>query len=371
MRDCALVAVVELLDLRADPAALVALVRGLEHLDLLAVAGVREQALGLAARVVGHHGVGRREDVTRGAVVLLEADDVGVRIVLLEVKDVLDVRATPGIDGLVVVTHDHEVAVARRQQVGDRVLDVVGVLILVHADLAEAVLVALQDLGVPGEQLEGLDQQVVEVHRVCAGESSVQLTIHARGGTVRRVGGARHLVGADHRVLGRRDLGAHRVQGELLLIDVQISHDGLDQAPRVVVIVDGEVGTIARELRIFSQDAHAHGVERADPHAARAVREQGLQALAHLRGGLVGERDGEDLPGAHALVRDHVRDAVREHPRLARARAREHEQRAARALHGLALRGVEAGKVHGGRLAKQGLLVARHSRCSSRRLFAL
>ena len=78
-------AVVELLDLRADPAALVALVGGLEHADLLAVPRVGEQALGLAAGVVGHHGVGRRQDVARGAVVLLEAHHVGVRIVLLEV----------------------------------------------------------------------------------------------------------------------------------------------------------------------------------------------------------------------------------------------------------------------------------------------
>ena len=351
----------ELLNLRADPAPLVTLVGRLEHLDLLAVPGVGEQTLGLAAGVVGHHGVGGGQDVARGAVVLLEAHHAGVRVVLLEVQDVLDVGAAPAVDRLVVVAHDHEVAVARSQQVGDRVLDVVGVLVLVHADLAEAVLVALQDLGAPGEQLEGLDEKVVEVHRVGAGETAVQLAVDARGGAVRGAGGARHLVGTHQGVLGRGDLGADGVERVGLLVDVQVGHDRLHQTARVVVIVDREVGPIAHELAILAQDAHAHGVEGADPHAARAVREQGPQALAHLGGSLVGERNGQDLPGPHALVGDHVGDAVREDARLARARAREHEQGAARALHGLALGGVEALQVNGGRLAEQGLLVARHA----------
>ena len=316
-------------------------------MDLLAVPGVGEQALGLAAGVVGHHRVGRGKDVARGAVVLLQAHHVGVRVVLLKIQDVLDVRAAPAVDRLVVVAHDHEVAVARGQEVGDRVLDVVGVLVLVHADLAEAVLVALEHLGAAAQQLEGLDEQVVEVHGVGLGQAAVELAVDAGGGAVGRIGRARHLIRAHHRVLGRGDLGADRVERELLLVDVEVGHDGLDQAARVVVIVDGEVGSVAHELRVLAQHAHAHGVEGADPHAARTVGQQGVQALAHLRGGLVGEGDGQDLPGAHALVGDHVRDAVREHARLARARAREHEQRPARALGRLPLGGVEGRQVDG------------------------
>ena len=249
---------------------------------------------------------------------------------------------------------------ARGQEIGDGVLDVVGVLVLVHADLAEAVLVALQDLRAPAQQLKGLDEQIIKVHGVCLGEAAVQLTVRARGGTVRRVGGACHLVRTHQRVLSRGDLGANRVHRKLLLVYIQVSHDGLDQAARVVVIVDGEVGAIPHKLRVLAQHAHAHGVEGAGPHAARAVGQQGLQALAHLGGGLVGERDGQDLPRLHALVCDHVRDAVREHARLAGARSREHQQRPTRALRGLALRRVQAGEVDGRSLAKQGLLVARH-----------
>ena len=339
-------AVVQLLNLAADPAPLVALVRGLEHLDLLAVAAVREQALLLAARVVAHHGVRGVQDVAGRAVVLLKLHHLGVRVVLAEAQDVLDVRAAPAIDGLVVVAHDHEVAVLLRKQVRDRVLHGVRVLVLVHADLAEALLVAVEHLRLLAQELERLYQQVVEVHRVRAGQPPVELRVHAgRRALHGRLRLRGHLLRRHEGVLRLAYLGAHRRQRALLRVEVEVAHDALDQALRVVVVVDREVWLVAQKVGVLAQHAHAHGVERADPHAARAAGQHLAQALAHLGRGLVGERDGQHLPRAHALVRDHVGDAVREHARLAGARAGKHQKRAARALRRPALRGVEAVQV--------------------------
>ncbi len=298
--------------------------------------------------VVGHHGVGRGQDVARGAVVLLQLHHAGVGVVLLEVQDVLDVGAAPRVDGLVVVAHHHEVAVELGQPLGDEVLHMVGVLVLVHRDLDEAPLVAGQHLGVPLEQEERVHEQVVEVHGVGHHEAALELGVdpgRLLGGGVGRLGG--HLVGVHHGVLGGTDLGTDHVDGKLLGVDVEVGHDGLDQALGVVVVVDGEVGTVAQELGVVAQDAHTHGVERAHPHAAGAPGEQGAQALAHLRGGLVGERDGQDLPGGHAEVGHHVRDAVREHAGLARAGAGEHEERALAGEDRLALGVVERVDVDG------------------------
>ena len=89
-------------------------------------------------------------------------------------------------------------------------------------------------------------------------------------------------------------------------------------------------------------------MEGADPHAARAAGKQGAQALAHLCRGLVGEGDGQDLPGTNALVGDHVGDAHGQHAGLAGAGARQDQQRAMGALDGLALGGVEAVQVERG-----------------------
>ena len=87
-----------------------------------------------------------------------------------------------------------------------------------------------------------------------------------------------------------------RVRREALRIDVQLGHDLLVQALLVVHIVDGEVAREAQALRVGAQDAHAHAVERGHPHAAAARTHQAGQALAHLGGRLVRERDGQDLP---------------------------------------------------------------------------
>ena len=317
--------VVQLLYLRADPTALVALVRRLEHADLLAVARGGEQVLLLAARVVRHYGVGRRQDMARRAVVLLKTHHLGLGVVLLKVEDVLDVSAAPAVDGLVVVAHHHEVAVLGCQEVGDGVLGLVGVLILVHADLTEAFLIAVQHLGMLGEQLVRTGEQVIEVHRIGAREAALELCIDARGLLVGgAVGLQGHLLGRDEGVLCVADDGADGVERVLLWVDVEVSHDVAHQAAGVVVIVDGEVGAVAQKLRILAQDAHAHGMKRANPHATRAGHQLG-KALAHLCRGLVGEGDGQDLPGAHALVANHVGNTIRQHARLARACPRKHQ----------------------------------------------
>ena len=69
---------VQLFDLTGNPAALVALVARLEGLDLSAIAFGRKQALVLALRVVANNGIGGAQDVTRGAIVLLQLDGLAV-----------------------------------------------------------------------------------------------------------------------------------------------------------------------------------------------------------------------------------------------------------------------------------------------------
>ncbi|CAH0327285.1 hypothetical protein SRABI128_05950 [Microbacterium sp. Bi128] len=69
--------------------------------DLLAVALGRPEPFLRPVGVAGDHRVGGAEDGLGGAVVLLELDGAGVRVVLLELHDVADVRAAEGVDGLV------------------------------------------------------------------------------------------------------------------------------------------------------------------------------------------------------------------------------------------------------------------------------
>ena len=91
----------EPLDLRRDPARLLAVTLELPDLDLVALFLVGPEVLLEAAAVVLDDRVGGVEDRLSRAVVLLELDDAGVGEVLLEVEDVADVRAAPAVDRVV------------------------------------------------------------------------------------------------------------------------------------------------------------------------------------------------------------------------------------------------------------------------------
>ena len=110
--------------------------------------------------------MGGVEDELGGAVVLLELDDGRIGPVALEVEDVADVRPAPAVDRLVVVAHDAEVPVLRRERLDPQVLRPVGVLVLVDVEVAPALLVLGEDVGRLLEEADGLEQEVVEVERV-------------------------------------------------------------------------------------------------------------------------------------------------------------------------------------------------------------
>ena len=65
--------------------------------------------------------------------------------VLLELENVADIGAAPGVDALVLVAHGADVLVLAGQQLHQLVLRAVGVLVLVDEQIAIAALVALAD----------------------------------------------------------------------------------------------------------------------------------------------------------------------------------------------------------------------------------
>ena len=107
--------------------------------------------------------IGSVEDVGGAAVVLLQLDDHSVRIVLLKIENVADIRAAPAVDALVVIADNADIAAVLRKQLDQRILGEVGVLILVHVDVAELVAVALQNGRMIRKQLQRFHQQIVKI----------------------------------------------------------------------------------------------------------------------------------------------------------------------------------------------------------------
>ena len=267
--------------------------------DEVAGRSVGAQGLLLAHLVLGDDAGGGLQDVRGGAVVLLELHHVGARVVLLEVEDVLEVSAAPGVDGLVVVAHHHDVAVAG-QLLHQPVLDRVGVLVLVDEDVAEALLPVLAPLGMLAQKLQGIEEQVVEVHGVLF-QKTPAIALKDAGcgllGGVRRLG---QILGRLVGVLGGADDPAQRIRG--IGLDPELGADVVDDLLLVRVVVDGEAVAIAEQSGVAAQDAGTDAVKGAHPLRGFAAHEF-LGALAHLFGGLVGEGQGHDLPGLPAHVR--------------------------------------------------------------------
>ena len=351
----------ELVDLVGDEAGLVTLVVGDVADDAVAVAGVAPQGLLLAALVVLDDRVGSGEDRLGGAVVLLQQDRGRVGEVLLEVEDVADVGAAEGVDRLVGVTDHHQlgrlgprglvgVGVGQRgvvhpvgtELVDQGVLGVVGVLVFVDQHVPEPAPVDLPHLGVGPEELDGRHDQVVEVEGVRLPQALLILLVGRDVGLLEVVAGI---------LLGRLDVAQlvllvadpveHLAGLVVARVQVEVAEDQLHQPLLVLGVVDREVGLQADFVDLLAEDPHAGAVERGDPHDPGTLADQGLDALLHLGGGLVGEGDRQNAAGVGPALGDQPRDPPGQHPGLARPRARDDQEGRPLVLHGRLLRLVE------------------------------
>ena len=221
----------------------------------------------------------------------------------------------------------------------------VGVLVLVHEEVAPALAVVLQHRGDVLEQKDGAHQQVVEVERPGGGQlrfvgtvdaGRLDLEVAARpSGEGRRV---------EQLVLGRAHRVHHLGGGEALAVHPGRLHRPAHRGQPVGLVVDHEVGGDADGVAVTAEDSSPHGVEGAEPHPADVSTEQLLDPAAHLPGRLVGEGDRQDLLGAHPAGGDDVGDAMGQHPGLAAAGPSEDQEGAVRGRHRLALGRVEGGE---------------------------
>ena len=229
----------------------------------------------------------------------------------------------------------------------------VGVLVLVHKDVAELAAVVVRDFRELLEQKDGAVNQVVKVERVGGAQTLRVDSVDLRDGLLVRVI-ARHAgcvcLGADQLVLQCGDAVAHGLGGELLGVQVELFNDEAQQTLRVSRIVDGEGRLQTQRGGLTAQHAHAEAVESRKPHVLGARADQRLNTFTHFGGSLVGEGDGENLAGGRAVGCEQVGDAVGEHAGLAGAGARDDEQGRAGVQHGFFLAfvepGGEGGRVH-------------------------
>ena len=298
--------------------------------------------------VVGDKTAGGSQDGTGGAIVLLQGDSSGVRVVLLKAEDVADIGVAPGIDGLVRVPHHADVLVRAGEQLGQPVLGDIGVLKLVHHQVPVTPLVLLSHIFVFLEQLHRPHQQVVKVHRVAAGQQFLIVMIDPAGQFLRIAVIQLGLPAQGHRVhqqaLGPGDEALHRPGSVALDVNVSQFHRLLDEAQLVVGVVNSVVGVEANPLAVAAEQPGAEGVEGAGKDGVGpllTVADQGLNSLPHLTRRLVGKGDGGDSVGTDPTFLHQVSNAVGDDPGLAAARPGHNQQRPLGMHHRFRLRVVQ------------------------------
>ena len=154
----------QLLDVLADGARLLRGIPAGDDRDLLAhLRRVGEERLAEPAFVVGDQARGGGEDVAGRAVVPLQPDHGRAGKIALEAQDVVDLRAAPAVDRLVVVADAADVLVPLREQPQPEILRDVGVLVFVDQHVAEAALEIGEHVGLLAEEPQAFEQQVAEV----------------------------------------------------------------------------------------------------------------------------------------------------------------------------------------------------------------
>ena len=231
-----------------------------------------------------------------------------------------------------IVAHHADVLVVLGQLEHDAVLGHVRVLILVHKNVAELLLVAGQHVGMVAEEQEGIEQQVVEVHRVGLAATLPVAAVHvAQGGHLgRTVVLIRFLVAG---IVGRRHEVVLRVgdarlyQPRLidLLVELHLLDDGAYQALAVGRVVDGELTCEAQHVGLGMQDAQEEAVERSHPQPACPFGAHlPSDARFHLARRLVRKGQGQDVPRLVAVLQQ-PGYLIGQHAGLPRARPRYHE----------------------------------------------
>ncbi len=248
-------------------------------------------------------------------------------------------RARERIDRLIVIPHDTELVSVSEPQPQQRLLERVDVLVLVDGDRVDPVADRLRGSRRPVEEPDRQAEHVFEVEPtgpLLAALVPLVYPEHQLGGDRRVMRRLLELVhvprGVDHAVLGPLDLARELFPRDESVRSRQGVRERRDQrrlrSQHLWKRLSGLGGPPTRQLR------QRRGVERA---GLDALHPQALEPCLELRRSLLGERDGEDVPGRERPGRNLVRDPVRDGRRFARAGPGEDRDRATDRGHRLTL----------------------------------
>ena len=149
-----------------DKESLILAIRRLIVADQRATLAGRPEVFPLALRVVRYHCACAFQNHLRGAIVLFEPNRPASGEVLFELENVLDVRAAPTIDRLILVADHANISIGTCQQFHQFVLWTVRILVLIDQNIFVTAVVLFSGFARRLEQPHCFKQEIVEVERV-------------------------------------------------------------------------------------------------------------------------------------------------------------------------------------------------------------
>ncbi len=218
------------------------------------------------------HRVGHFHNVSGGAVVLLEAENLHIGVILFKIEDVLNIGTAKGVNTLRIIAHHADVATNRCQFPGNEVLRKVGILVLIHQHIMEFLLILVEHIEVVTEEHIGVEQQIIKIHRTgTEGPCLVHLVdfggLWPAAGFVfeHQFGVFGILFPADEAVFGGRNPGQNLVGFVGFVIQPHLLENATDKGLGIVAVVNGEVGRVVDFRGFGTQDLGEHRVERSHP----------------------------------------------------------------------------------------------------------
>ena len=257
--------------------------------DFVALGRIGAQIFAQALGVVLDHGIGGEQNIAHGAVVLLKLDGRFNIEFAHQRGHIAHMRAAKAIDALVVIAHGKHGRAIARHQLEPGILQLVGVLKLIHQNMVEALLVMAAQNLVGLQHFIAAQHQFGKIHHALALADFVVFGIalnQARGVQIGRLQRAC----AQAAFFLRIDKALQAARGDDFFGNIERLEHALDERELVAAVENLKSGRQAGIFVVHAQKAVAKPVKRAEPHAAHVYRNHGREPRLHFFGGFIGKR---------------------------------------------------------------------------------
>ena len=290
--------------------------------------------------------IGGVQNIAAGAVVLLQLDRLGHLKVRHQPAHIAHFGTPEGIDRLVIVADGKHAGVRAGKQGKPGILQLVGVLELVHQNMRKPCPIMLTQGFVAAEQLVAAQQQLGKIHHAFAPALGVVGGVKFSQLGVEGIMGLQRL-GTQTLVFMAVDERLHLARWKFLVRHLQGFHQPLDRRQLVLHVEDGKRLRQAGIAPVGAQKTVGQAVKGANPHAARIDRQHDRQAGVHFPGGLVGKGHRQNIGRHGALPGNQPGNPRGQHPGFAAASPGQHQRRPLRQSDRAQLFRIQAGQMIG------------------------